>query len=103
MEVWTWLFMERNAPQWWERASRECYLRSFGIAGIFEQDDMENWVEITQALRGPVAGRLDLQYKMGLKSIRAENWPGSEPVYSLSSFSELNERVFYKHWQKLLM
>ncbi len=103
MEVWTWLFMEKNAPQWWEQASRECYLRSFGVAGVFEQDDMENWVEITKSLRGPVAGRLDLQYKMGLEATQAREWPGSEVVYSMPFFSELNERVFYRHWQKLLM
>jgi len=103
MEAWTWLFMEKNAPQWWKQASRECYSRSFGPAGVFEQDDMENWVEITQALRGPVARRLSLQYKMGLEATPAREWPGSEMVYSLSFPSEINERVFYKHWQKLLM
>lgn len=73
------------------------------MAGVFEQDDMENWVEITQALRGPMARRLLLQYKMGLEATPAKDWPGSGVVYSLSSLSELNERVFYRHWQKLLM
>ena len=73
------------------------------MAGGFEQDDMENWVEITQTLRGPMARRLLLQYKMGLEATPAKDWPGSGVVYSLSSLSELNERVFYRHWQKLLM
>lgn len=103
MEVWSWLFMEKNVPPWWEKASRELYLRSFGMGGVFEQDDMENWVDITQALQGPVARRLDLQYKMGLKPTPAREWPGPESVYTMSSFSELNERVFYRRWQELLM
>ena len=103
MEVWTWFFVDKNAPQWWKQASKETYSRSFGMAGVFEQDDMENWVEITQALRGPIAGRLLLQYRMGLEATPAKDWPGSGVVYSLSSLSELNERVFYRHWQKLLM
>jgi len=103
MEIWTWFFVDKNAPQWWKQVSQETYLRSFGMAGVFEQDDMENWVEITQALRGPIAGRLLLQYRMGLEATPAKDWPGSGVVYSLSSLSELNERVFYRHWQKLLM
>jgi len=103
MEVWTWLFVDKNAPQWWKQASRETYSRSFGMAGVFEQDDMENWVEITQALRGPIAGRLLLQYRMGLDATPTTEGPGSGVVYSLSSLSEMNERIFYSHWQKLLM
>jgi len=102
MEVWSWLLMDRNVPPQWREASKECYLRSFGMAGIFEQDDAENWGEITRALRGGVARRLWLQYKMGLKFAPATDWPGSVRVYAQPNFSELNERVFYDRWLRLI-
>jgi phenylpropionate dioxygenase-like ring-hydroxylating dioxygenase large terminal subunit len=101
MEVWSWCFVDKNAPARWKEASKECYLRSFGMAGMFEQDDTENWGEITQALRGTMARRLELQYKMGLEPQRAGNWPG--PAASVKpSPLEANERGFYRQWQKLV-
>jgi len=102
MEVWSWCFVDKNAPQWWKEASKECYLRAFGMAGMFEQDDMENWVEITQALRGPVARRLWLQYTMGLDVTAAKGWKGPGTVYSQSYPVDLNERIFYGQWQRLM-
>ncbi len=103
MEVWSWCFVDKNAPEWWKEASRECYLRAFGVAGMFEQDDMENWAEINQSLRGPIAKRLWLQYKMGLGRSHKET-----PIPTLKnmhdgSLSEDSERAFYRYWQKLMM
>ncbi|HEY3306358.1 MAG TPA: Rieske 2Fe-2S domain-containing protein [Candidatus Binatia bacterium] len=101
MEVWSWCFVDKNSPAWWKEASKKCYLRSFGMAGMFEQDDMENWGEITQALSGPVARRLSLQYKMGLEPLPASNWRGPAAFVKPAPL-ELNEREFYSHWQKLV-
>ena len=103
-EVWSWFFVDRNAPDWWKEASRESYLRTFGMGGIFEQDDTENWAEITRALRGPIARRLWLQYKLGLGS----GGTPERPVPQLqnlekSSIGEHNERAFYGRWQELMV
>lgn len=103
MEVWSWLFAERNAPQAWKDASRESYLREFGPAGVFEQDDVANWATITQNLQGPIAKRLWLQYRMGLDVAEAKDWPGPGLAYLKQSFEELNERVFYAAWQRTIM
>jgi hypothetical protein len=102
MEIWSWLFMDRNTPPGWRQASRDSYLRSFGVAGIFEQDDAENWAEITRSLRGTVARRLRLQYKMGLDPCPATDWPGSIRVSAQPTFSELSERVFYQSWLAMI-
>ncbi len=103
MEVWSWCFVDKNAPEWWKEASRECYLRAFGMAGMFEQDDMENWVDITQALRGPIARRLWLQYKMGLGRDLTQQKPSEVGHLQRSSPGEGSERIFYDHWLKLIM
>ena len=104
MEVWSWCFVDKNASDRWKEASRVSYLRVFGMGGMFEQDDMENWVEVTQALRGPIARRLWLQYRMGLGPARK----GRRPVPTLKDmqYGGLNEdaeRAFYRYWQKLMM
>jgi hypothetical protein len=75
------------------------------MAGVFEQDDMENWGEITDAFRSPRARELWLQYKMGLgDSSRDKERPIKEiQDLRLSSMGESSERLFYSHWQKLMM
>ena len=102
MEVWSWCFVDKNAPEWWKETSRECYLRAFGMAGMFEQDDMENWVDITQSLRGPIARQLWLQYKMGLGGVLSKKKPQAGPLHPTTP-GEDSERAFYRHWQRLMM
>lgn len=103
MEVWSWSFVDRNAPEWWKRVSRECGLRAFGMAGVFEQDDMENWGEITEALRSPRARQISLQYKMGLGRPAGERPVSELENLRVSSLGEESERLFYGRWQKLMM
>ena len=101
MEAWSWLFVDRGAPAWWREASRTCYLRGFGTAGLFEQDDAENWAEVSRGLRGATAQRLWLQYRMGMASTPSADWPGPGEAY-LAGYMELNEREFYRYWRDLM-
>jgi len=102
-EIWSWVLVDRNAPAWWKEASRQCYARSFGMAGWFEQDDMENWGEVTRALQSPTAKKLWLQYKLGMDITPADNWPGAGAAYlQRPTFLDLNERNFYARWESLV-
>ncbi len=103
MEVWSWCFVDKNGPESWKEASKECYLRAFGMGGMFEQDDMENWGDITQSLRGPIARNLWLQYQMGMKVPNARDWRGEGKAYSQNLPADLNERAFYRQWLSLMM
>ena len=100
MEVWSWCLVDRDAPEEWKKASFLCYTRLFGAAGMFEQDDLENWSEITQALRGPIARRLRLQFKLGLTMTPARDWPGPGMAYRQSTPVDFSERSFYRRWQE---
>jgi hypothetical protein len=100
MEVWSWCLVDKAAPDEWKKASFRCYTRLFGMAGMFEQDDMENWGEITQALRGPVARRLRLQFKLGLTMTPAKDWPGPGVAYRQNMPVDFSERSFYRRWQE---
>jgi phenylpropionate dioxygenase-like ring-hydroxylating dioxygenase large terminal subunit len=102
LEGWSWLLVDRNAPDWWKESSRQCYQRTFGMAGTFEQDDLANWAAITAALRGPEAQKLWLHFEMDLDCGPSPSWPGDGDGYLQKPFSDLNERLFYKHWLKLV-
>ncbi len=104
MEGWTWLFVDKNAPQWWKECSRQCYQRVFGVAGTFEQDDLENWAQVTQGLRGSVAKELWLHYELGLDMPPSKEWPGpGEGYYGQPPFFDSLERFFYGQCIKFLM
>jgi len=102
MEIWSWQLVDRNAPPEWKETARACFTREFGMAGVFEQDDMANWSDITSNLKSPIANRLALQYRMGLKMDEGQEWPGPGTAYLKRSFEEFNERVFYARWHQLM-
>jgi nitrite reductase/ring-hydroxylating ferredoxin subunit len=103
MEAWSWVLVDRAAPDWWKALSRACYQRVFGPAGTFEQDDLANWAGITAGVRGRQAWRLRLQYRMGLNMTPAEGWPGPPGAYVEPPVNDVNERQFYRRWQELLL
>lgn len=103
MEGLTWIFVDKNAPERWKQYSKECYHRVFGVAGIFEQDDLENWAQITKGLRGPVAQQLWLHYEVGLDIVPSKEWPGPGAGYfGQPPFYDLLERLFYKECIRLM-
>ena len=98
MEVWSWQLLDRDVPESWKEASRVCYERAFGMAGLHEQDDVENWAAITEAVRSPRARQLRLNYQMCMEATPAPDWRGPASAYASPSFSEINERAFYDAW-----
>jgi hypothetical protein len=76
----------------------------FGISGMFEQDDVENWVSLTSTAAGSLARRLLLNSRMGLLE------DGTEVVTALSAaqfagpgsarvgYSEHNQRALLNRW-----
>ena len=99
MESWSWVFIDRNAPEDWKALSRQCYERVFGVSGTFEQDDLENWAQITAGTSGPRGGQLWLQYKMGLDLEPTHSWDGPGTCYSARPpFFDILERLFFQYW-----
>lgn len=103
MELWSWLYLDRSAPKWWRELSKQCYQRVFGMAGMFEQDDLENWSEINEGLRGPIAQEEWLHYGMAMNDTPSTEWPGPGVAYQYEhTLGEVNERVFYDYWRELV-
>ena len=53
-------------PAEYKQDSYKAYLMCFGSTGMFEQDDVENWVSLTTTAGGSMARRLLLNSRMGL-------------------------------------
>jgi PAH dioxygenase large subunit len=102
IEVWSWLLIDKSAPEALKKASYESYVLSFGSSGLLEQDDTENWTSITRSARGRMASNLQLSYAMGAASLKPiSDWPGPGKAYPLD-YTEANERVFYDLWLRYM-
>jgi phthalate 3,4-dioxygenase subunit alpha len=101
-EVLSWFAVDRNAPESFKRDSYRAYLMCFGSSGMFEQDDVENWVSITKVSRGTMARRLRLNSRMGLTgsdeaiNVRLDGFSG--PGSARVGYSEFNQRNWLTLW-----
>ena len=92
--------VDRAASGEVKEAVRVSSLRAFGLSGVLEQDDMDNWQECTQTGRGVVARRHQLNLQMGLGHEGFD-----EDLKSWASdfrMSESNHRNFYRRWSQLM-
>jgi len=100
IEIWSWLYVDKAAPDSVKKALRLAGSQSFGPSGVFEQDDMDNWEQCTKAGRGTVTRRLQLNYQMGLGHESFNN-----DLQALSSdyrYSDSNHREFYRRWSQMM-
>ena len=97
-DLWSWIFVAEESPDWWEEASRVTFVRSHGLSGTFDQDDVEIWSNITEANQGPIARRQTFNYEVGVRVAEVdEAWPGPGRAYGVD-YNEANQRAFYSKW-----
>lgn len=103
IEVVSWFLAEREASEHWKQKTQKAYTLTFGSSGILEQDDTENWTNVTENSRqlGEISGMF-LNYQMGLGRKPMKSFPGPGDVYE-GKFQEANARAFYQRWLELLL
>jgi phenylpropionate dioxygenase-like ring-hydroxylating dioxygenase large terminal subunit len=101
-EVLSWFAVDAAAPEEFKRDSYKAYLMCFGSSGMFEQDDVENWVSITEMAAGSMARRLNLNSRMGLTSAGEPVKPPlaafAGPGVAYQGFGEFNQRHWLRQW-----
>ncbi len=98
-EVTAWCLVDRDASPEVKDAYRLHYLRRFSPGGTLEQDDSDNWIQVSQAGRGLAARRVPLNYKMGMGHEQAhDDIPGKLGPWE----SDNNQRSFYSYWAELM-
>jgi len=99
MEVWSYCIVDKGAPPEVKAAMRREYTQRFGPSGMFEQDDGENWSQVSASSRSSLARTLEFNYQMGLgyEGFR-EDLPGQIGMAT----GELTHRSFYNRWADCL-
>jgi hypothetical protein len=71
-----------------------------GAAGLFEQDDVDNWRQVTEASTSRLRRRHAQELSMGLGHSGAHpDYPG---LVSERYISENNQRLFYRRWEEFM-
>ncbi|GAB3033235.1 hydrogenase [Mycobacterium bourgelatii] len=107
-EVCSWFAVDAAAPDDFKANSYKAYLMCFGSSGMFEQDDVENWVSLTTTAGGSMARRLLLNSRMGLldddrpviEALPPEAFHG--PGRAQVGYNEYNQRELLKLWADYL-
>jgi hypothetical protein len=106
--VLSWFVVDAQAPEKFKALSYKAYLMCFGSTGMFEQDDVENWVSLTNTAAGSMARRLLLNSRMGIKTdgtpvtqaLPPEEFSG--PGEAHLGYGEYNQRHMLELWADYL-
>src|SRR6201993_1498303 len=107
-EVCSWFAVDSAAPPEYKKNSYKAYLMCFGSTGMFEQDDVENWVSLTSTAAGSMARRLLLNSRMGIledgtpvsPALTPDQWSG--PGESHAGYAEFGQRNLLARWADYL-
>jgi phenylpropionate dioxygenase-like ring-hydroxylating dioxygenase large terminal subunit len=100
MELWTFGVTLADAPDEIKRGDLVWNEQTFGPAGLVEQDDGENLLELQNVLRGTVARETKFSIEMGLGEARSDaTHSGGIKSYL---FTEEGARNFYKSWMRFM-
>ncbi|MDE2766259.1 MAG: hypothetical protein OXI25_07525, partial [Chloroflexota bacterium] len=71
-----------------------------GAAGLFEQDDIDNWRQVSLSATSPIARKHAQDLSMGVGHVNgASKLPGE---VSERYISENNQRNFYRRWEEFM-
>jgi len=99
-EFWHFALVPKNAPPEVKQGMQNSSGQFNGASGIFEQDDIDNWRQVTEASKTPVARKIAANLSMGVGHTGPrEEWPGQ---HSEKYISESNQRGFYERWEEFM-
>jgi phenylpropionate dioxygenase-like ring-hydroxylating dioxygenase large terminal subunit len=96
-ELWWFTMVPKGASAEYRRHAVQFATHAFGPAGIFEQDDGENWSQSTRAARGVSSRKLGHLLTMGLGHDQVTTTPGGER-YIDTCINEHAQRWLYRSW-----
>lgn len=99
MEIWSWTIVDRAAPPEIKRGMRFMSQYRFSPTGVFEQDDMDNWLQVSQAGGSIIGKRFPANYQMNLGSEILDTELRGRVA---NRWSDSNQLSIYQHWARLL-
>lgn len=99
-EFWHFVVLEKDMPADLKRALRMGAGNFNGVAGLFEQDDMDNWRGVTRSTLTPMARKYTQDLSMGIGQAGPDpDFPGT---VAERYTSENNQRSFYRRWEEFM-
>lgn len=104
MEILSWCLAEAEASEEYKAAALSNGFHNFGVAGVFEQDDVELWASATQAADNAIALKYPYSFHTGLPLLNSpipdHDGPGRafRPV-----LAEVIQFEFMRHWDRMMM
>jgi phenylpropionate dioxygenase-like ring-hydroxylating dioxygenase large terminal subunit len=100
-EIWMWILVPRAAEPRWKRWSQESLVRTLGVSGTFEPDDLANAVSVSSVNTGTRAGENDFLFFGGAHvqpqdEVDGYRLPGRVHVAPLNT--EVLQRAFLREW-----
>jgi hypothetical protein len=99
-EFWHFVLLDRDAPEELKRAIRVGSQANNGAAGMFEQDDVDNWRQVTESSASRFARHHPQDLSMGVG--HAGPHPDYPGMVSERYISENNQRLFYRRWEQFM-
>ncbi|MDY6841578.1 MAG: aromatic ring-hydroxylating dioxygenase subunit alpha [Pseudomonadota bacterium] len=98
LEQWTWAMVENDMPEEVQAAILDNQCLTFGLSGLFDNDDGDNLAACTEQSRGWRTAQMDVYTNMALgHSGPREGFPGD---IAAGLVSEHNQRYFYRRWEE---
>jgi hypothetical protein len=103
MEILSWVLSEREASAEYKERALKVGFRNFGIAGVFEQDDLELWASATTASNNPISKQYPYSFHTALPTLDhpLEGYKGPGRVYQPIQ-SEIAQFEFMRHWEHMM-
>ncbi len=101
IEVTSWYFADKEASEEWRHASHLVAAQSFGVGGVFDEDDMEAWAGISRSIRNPISRRVPVHFNAGRGMAPIENFSGPGTAYP-SLLIDRAQLGFLTRWRELM-
>lgn len=99
-EFWHFVLIDRDMPDELKRVIRIGSQANNGAAGLFEQDDVDNWRQVTEASMSQFERQFPQDLSMGVG--HAGPHPTYPGIVSERYISENNQRLFYQRWEQFM-
>lgn len=102
-EIVSWVFAEKEAPDDFKKRSFSDAVRNFGVAGVFEQEDVELWSDIVSASANAAVRAYPLNFQTALPTLDkpVHGFVGPGQAYR-PALSEVSQFKFFQHWNRLM-
>jgi len=104
-EIWMWILVPRSADPVWQRWSQESLVRTLGVSGTFEPDDLANAVSVSAVSTGARASDGEFLMFGGAHvqpttEVNGHRLPGQVHIAPLNT--EVLQREFFREWARRL-